>query len=70
MVHGEQLLHPRSPEANGYVNAVYFTNWGVSQSNYHPQDLPGSKITHLLYAFVGARADGTVYATPFDPMEN
>ncbi|EXM14490.1 Chitinase II [Fusarium oxysporum f. sp. vasinfectum] len=62
IVHGEQLLHARSPEANGYVNAVYFTNWGVSQSNYHPQDLPVLKITHLLYAFVGARADGTVHS--------
>ncbi|RYC79673.1 hypothetical protein BFJ63_vAg17446 [Fusarium oxysporum f. sp. narcissi] len=60
--HGEPLMVTRSAEANGYVNAVYFTNWGVSGRNYEPKDLPVSSITHLLYAFVGARADGTVYS--------
>lgn len=51
-----------------YTNANKVSR-GVSQSNYHPQDLPVSKITHLLYAFVGARADGTVYATLLDPWK-
>ncbi|TVY74099.1 Chitinase 1 [Fusarium oxysporum f. sp. cubense] len=60
--HGEPLMVTRSAEANGYVNTVYFTNWGVSGRNYEPKDLPVSSITHLLYAFVGARADGTVYS--------
>ncbi|KAH6972659.1 glycoside hydrolase superfamily [Ilyonectria destructans] len=60
------LLGPDSPltgradvtkRSVGYVNAVYFVNWGI----YQPQDLPASEITHVLYAFLNVRADGTVY---------
>ncbi|KAF7549984.1 hypothetical protein G7Z17_g6027 [Cylindrodendrum hubeiense] len=55
--------HPAalSKRGDGYVNAVYFTNWGIYGRNYQPQDLPASKISHVLYSFMNLRADGTVY---------
>ncbi|KAK7416574.1 Chitinase 4 [Neonectria magnoliae] len=50
-----------SKRNNGYVNSVYFVNWGIYGRNYQPQDLPASKISHVLYSFMNVRADGTVY---------
>lgn len=49
-----------SKRGDGYVNAVYFTNWGIYGRNYQPQDLPASEISHVLYSFMNLRADGTV----------
>ncbi|KAJ6441705.1 26S proteasome subunit RPN7 [Purpureocillium lavendulum] len=46
--------------SSGYVNAVYFTNWGIYGRNYQPSDLPASHISHLLYAFMNIQSDGTV----------
>ncbi|KAI1780015.1 glycoside hydrolase family 18 protein [Hypoxylon cercidicola] len=43
----------------GFKNAVYFTNWGVN-SGYHPQELPVSELTHILYAFADIDLNGTV----------
>ncbi|KAH7146557.1 glycoside hydrolase superfamily [Dactylonectria macrodidyma] len=54
-------LHPPSKRDTGYVNAVYFTNWGIYGRNYQPADLPASEISHVLYSFLNLRADGTVY---------
>ncbi|KAH6867846.1 glycoside hydrolase superfamily [Thelonectria olida] len=47
--------------ATTYTNSVYFVNWGIYGRNYQPQDLPASKISHVLYAFMNVQADGTVY---------
>ncbi|KAI0017253.1 glycoside hydrolase family 18 protein [Xylariomycetidae sp. FL0641] len=56
---------PPSPPTpfRGYKNAVYFTNWGVNASNYHPQELPVSELTHVLYAFADIAANGTVFSS-------
>ncbi|KAG9251585.1 chitinase [Emericellopsis atlantica] len=51
-----------SKRANGPVNSVYFTNWGIYGRNFQPADLPASDITHVLYSFLNLRADGTVYS--------
>ncbi|KYK55524.1 endochitinase [Drechmeria coniospora] len=44
----------------GLKNALYFTNWGIYARNYLPSMIPVDKITHLLYAFAGVDANGTV----------
>lgn len=44
----------------GYKNAVYFTNWGIYGANFQPQQLPASKITHVIYAFADIASDGEV----------
>ncbi|KAK4128686.1 glycoside hydrolase family 18 protein [Parathielavia appendiculata] len=43
--------------ASGYRNALYLTNWGTYGANYQPQQLPGNKITHVLYAFADIASD-------------
>jgi chitinase len=53
---------PKVTRANGPINAVYFTNWGIYGRNYQPADLPASTISHVLYSFMNLRADGTVYS--------
>ncbi|KAI5862163.1 glycoside hydrolase family 18 protein [Durotheca rogersii] len=44
----------------GFRNAVYFTNWGINGSNFHPQELPVSQLTHIFYAFADIDVNGTV----------
>ncbi|GKU08165.1 unnamed protein product [Fusarium langsethiae] len=46
---------------NGFVNTVYFINWGTSENDQYPESLPASQIMNILYAFADVRADGTVY---------
>ncbi|KFA64330.1 hypothetical protein S40285_02925 [Stachybotrys chlorohalonatus IBT 40285] len=48
--------------ATGFVNSVYFTNWGIYGRNYQPANLPAGQISHVLYSFLNVRADGTVYS--------
>ncbi|KAJ6442376.1 endochitinase [Purpureocillium lavendulum] len=48
--------------ASGSANGVYFVNWGIYGRNFQPADLPAADITHVFYAFLNLRADGTVYS--------
>ncbi|KAI2467744.1 glycoside hydrolase family 18 protein [Annulohypoxylon bovei var. microspora] len=62
----EPIPPPSSPgHFRGFKNAVYFTNWGVN-SGFHPQELPVSELTHILYAFADIDLDGTVKSS--DPI--
>ncbi|KAI1107785.1 glycoside hydrolase family 18 protein [Jackrogersella minutella] len=58
------IIPPPGP-FRGFKNAVYFTNWGVN-SGFHPQELPVSELTHILYAFADIDVDGTVKSS--DPI--
>ncbi|KAI0889933.1 glycoside hydrolase family 18 protein [Annulohypoxylon maeteangense] len=62
----EPIPPPKPPgHFRGFKNAVYFTNWGVN-SGFHPQELPVSELTHILYAFADVDLDGTVKSS--DPV--
>lgn len=54
--------HVSVRRASGYTNSVYFTNWGIYGRDYQPADLPVSQISHVLFAFMNLRADGTIYS--------
>ncbi|PGG97190.1 chitinase [Blastomyces parvus] len=51
-----------SPGSEGFRTVGYFTNWGTYERNYHPMDIPGNHITHILYSFANVKPDsGEVY---------
>ncbi|OHX00758.1 endochitinase [Colletotrichum incanum] len=43
-------------------NAVYFPNWSIYGRAFHPEMLPATKITHILYAFVNMKPSGEVFS--------
>ncbi|KAF4993676.1 hypothetical protein FDECE_13352 [Fusarium decemcellulare] len=66
---------PLSQRDVNYVNAVYFVNCralgskltelddrGIYQRDFQLQELPVSALTHVIYAFMNVRSDGTVYS--------
>ncbi|KAI1428378.1 glycoside hydrolase superfamily [Xylaria sp. FL1777] len=57
---------PPSGPFRGFKNAVYFTNWGISQESYLPQSLPVDDLSHVLYAFADIAPNGTVLSA--DPV--
>ncbi|KAI5456279.1 glycoside hydrolase superfamily [Mariannaea sp. PMI_226] len=60
-IHGGAHQHTLQERDQGFINAVYFTNWGTYDRGYLPSMLPASEISHVLYSFLNVREDGTVY---------
>lgn len=58
-------LNPSSVSiANGKVSMGYFTNWGIYEPNFQPQDIIASTLTHIIYAFSDCNAtSGAVMLT-------
>ncbi|KAG6372994.1 glycoside hydrolase family 18 and carbohydrate-binding module family 5 protein [Boletus reticuloceps] len=51
-------------DSTSYVQAAYFTNWGIYGANFQPMDIDPSQLTHILYAFADVSADtGEVFLT-------
>jgi len=42
------------------VLAAYFPEWGIYGRNFQVADVPAEKLTHLIYAFLDLKRDGTV----------
>ncbi|KAF1920463.1 glycoside hydrolase superfamily [Ampelomyces quisqualis] len=57
---GAPYPKPDVEERNGYRAVGYFGNWDIYSRKYFPQQIPASKLTHLLYAFADNKPDGTV----------
>lgn len=51
--------------AENKVVAAYFAEWGIYGRNYHVADIPGDKLTHVIYAFAQISPHGEVAL--FDP---
>ncbi|KAG9311364.1 glycoside hydrolase family 18 and carbohydrate-binding module family 5 protein [Chiua virens] len=51
-------------EPVSYVQAAYFTNWGIYGANFQPTDIDPSQLTHILYAFADVSPEtGGVFLT-------
>ncbi|KZT03657.1 carbohydrate-binding module family 5 protein [Laetiporus sulphureus 93-53] len=50
-----QVVKKRSND--GYVQAAYFTNWGIYGANFQPSNITPSDLTHILYAFADVSPD-------------
>lgn len=59
-LHAPQALSSSSAAAGGYKNAAYYVNWAIYGRNYQPQQIPATKLTHVIYAFANIQTDGTV----------
>jgi chitinase len=50
--------------STSYIQAAYFTNWGIYGANFQPTDIDPSQLTHILYAFADVSANtGEVFLT-------
>ncbi|KAH7911767.1 glycoside hydrolase family 18 protein [Hygrophoropsis aurantiaca] len=56
--------HTADKRSGGYVQAAYFTNWGIYGANFQPSDISTIDLTHVLYAFADVSRDtGTIFLT-------
>ena len=49
---------PPSPTAEGPKIVAYLASWGVRSKGTRIADLPGERLTHVIYAFANVGADG------------
>ncbi|CAA9962119.1 chitinase 1 precursor [Pyrenophora teres f. maculata] len=59
----EPLAQPSNSTHAGYRAVAYYGNWDIYNRNYQPQQIPASKLTHLLYSFANVNSNGTVFLT-------
>ncbi|KIJ60771.1 carbohydrate-binding module family 5 protein [Hydnomerulius pinastri MD-312] len=48
---GDKQNATRRRDSGSYVQAAYFTNWGIYGANFQPTDINPVDLTHILYAF-------------------
>ena len=56
---------PASPQVGKPILAAYYPEWGIYGRNSFVADIPGDRLTHVIYAFVDLSAQGEI--TLFDP---
>ncbi|OJH37457.1 glycosyl hydrolase family 18 protein [Cystobacter ferrugineus] len=60
---------PPPPPPGGKRIVAYFTAWGIYARNYHPSNVPASKVTHLNYAFANIQDGKCVIGDPFADID-
>jgi len=61
--HEPPVQPSNSSRQTGYRAVAYYGNWDIYTRNYQPQQIPASKLTHLLYSFANVNSNGTVFLT-------
>jgi GH18 family chitinase len=51
---------PEVPSPDGAKIVAYLASWGVRSKGTRIAELPGDRLTHVIYAFGSVRADGTI----------
>ncbi|AAL81358.1 chitinase [Pyrococcus furiosus DSM 3638] len=61
-----RITTPKEP----FRVVVYYISWGIYARKFFPEDIPFEKVTHVNYAFLNPKEDGTVdfYDTWADPQ--
>ncbi|MEE3327124.1 MAG: glycosyl hydrolase family 18 protein [Myxococcota bacterium] len=56
---------PAASQTGKPILAAYYPEWGIYGRNFFVADIPGDRLTHIIYAFVDLSAQGEI--TLFDP---
>jgi GH18 family chitinase len=64
-------MNTNSPSSQLKRIVGYFPSWSIHAQNYHVSDIPGGKLSHVIYAFASVTADGDcVSVNPDDDAVN